>query len=105
MSASNEKDAQRSDPFAQMRAAQERVTDLREQAQRWIESPPEKPGALFVAIPASPDDVFWLCDRLDRVLATMQDATVTYGIINGGGESVTPMMVERDALAEALDGR
>lgn len=46
----------------------------------------------------------WTIERLRRVLAAIQDADVTYGIILGGGESATPMMVERDAIVEALYG-
>ena len=46
----------------------------------------------------------WAIERLRAVLATIQDAQVTYGIVNDGGESMTPMMVERDALVEALYG-
>lgn len=88
------------DPFAQMQDAQTRINEIRELCVRWMTVPclPDN------AIPASPDDVMWLCDRVERVLTTMQNAEVTYGIINDGGESVTPMMVERDALAEALGG-
>ena len=45
----------------------------------------------------------WTIERLRRVLAVIQDATVTYGIVNDDG-SHTPMMVERDAIVEALYG-
>jgi hypothetical protein len=42
------------------------------------------------------------------VLATIQDAQVTYGIIDTDKPDidmvVTPMMVERDAIVEALYG-
>ena len=45
----------------------------------------------------------WLCDRVLNVLQTIKDANVTYGIIEDNGETVTPMMVERDAIVGALD--
>lgn len=40
--------------------------------------------------------------RLNAVFAVLKDANKTYGIITDGGESVTPMMTEADAIAEAL---
>lgn len=49
--------------------------------------------------------VAWLADRVLNVIQTIEDANVTYGLIGEGGESVTPMMVERDAIVGALDAR
>lgn len=46
----------------------------------------------------------WAVGRLKAVIETIQDATATYGIVNDAGDATTPMMVERDAIVEALYG-
>jgi len=52
-----------------------------------------------------PEDAAWLADRVLNVIQTIKNANVTYGLIGEGGLSVTPMMVERDAIVGALDAR
>lgn len=76
--------------FEKMDAVKERVGAVRELIAHWRI--------------ATPEDVLWFCTRIERVLTTIQDANVTYGIIGDDG-SATPMMVERDAIVEALYGR
>jgi hypothetical protein len=45
----------------------------------------------------------WLANRVLNVIQTIKDANVTYGLVAEDGASVTPMMVERDAIVGALD--
>ena len=83
------------DPFARMRIAQLRAERCREQLRHNTRE----------TIAVSGQDVRWLCDCVLRVLAVMQDGETTYATIDtdeNPPKILTPMMVERDALAEAL---
>lgn len=51
----------------------------------------------------TPELIVWLADRVLNVIQTITDANVTYGLVDTKGQSVTEMMVERDAVVAALD--
>ena len=83
-------------PFDLMRIAQLRAERCRDTARD------AEPGNL---VAVSYSDVMWLSECVLRVLAVMQDGKTTYSTIDTDAEPpkiLTPMMVERDALAEAL---
>lgn len=72
-----------------------RLADVRSRAER------------PVVFPITNGDALWLVERLEAVAATIKDAQATYGLVDTTGPapmSVSPMMTERDAIVEALDG-
>lgn len=60
---------------------------------------------LAVRSPLDPAHAAWMRKRLEAVLATLQNADLTYSIIfDADAGEHTPMMVERNAIVEALYG-
>ena len=59
-----------------------RLAEIRQLVTRWIALPDEQVGRLTVGlhypIPASPDDVFWLCDQVERLARAVETADAAY---------------------------
>lgn len=83
------------------------VTDVFEQiceVEKRLETIKARASRVLV-YPITRGEALWLCARLENVLRTIRDATVTYGLIDLDKpveEMAGSMMIERDALVAAL---
>lgn len=82
-----------------------RLAEIRQLVTRWIALPDEQvgrlPAGLHYPIPASPDDVFWLCDQVEWLAKAVRIADDAYSraVDEIGAELVAAQ--ERALAAEA----